>query len=121
MVDRVATDEELSLYSDLHKDVVGMRPRSFDFETREDFEAEMNYLREELVREEARREEAERRNLQEWSDRINEICSFLNADRRDVIRWDMQAHGLETDPDQYFWEQGLGWSDIQTQVKEWKQ
>lgn len=91
MNDDMITDETASYYSDLHKDVYGVRPRGYHLRTETEVREEIVYLHKQLgvvLREEAARDLQNQKNLEE---QISNLEADHNIDRRDAFRWIMQA------------------------------
>lgn len=81
-----------SLYSDMHKEVYGRRPR-FNWQswTVEQFEAECDSLAEQakLVRE--AEAEAEQLAISMFEDKVSSLIKHGAADRKAAIRWMLQS------------------------------
>lgn len=114
-------DVDLSVYSDLYKDVYGMRPRTFTFDSLESYKAEMDRLVEELAEVEEEEAARQERAVTEWEAHIAEIMQMHNVPEATAIRWSMQAEGLDPsemyDIEQYIYNNGLPWSS-QAQLTE---
>lgn len=104
---------DMSLYSDLYKDVHGFRPRSFP-QNADECEAEMQYLEAQLVEQMKAEKYLEQEDYNSWYRSVLNIMSLAGISQKDAIRWLMQADGLnydsDYDRDSYMYNNGLNYS-----------
>ena len=102
-------DEDL--FSDLHKDTYGFRPRTHRFYEAppEEKQEIWNSTCEALEQEIKYQEEAEKKSEIEWGDRISKMQSDYGINKGTAIRWDMQAFESE-DIGYYCYLNGISYS-----------
>jgi hypothetical protein len=111
----LAESPDFSLYSDMHKDAYGFRPRNPDFfpKTLEEYQQELTYLEGlicEQIKEDRIRHAAA---LKTWKARIRKTASDHSVSLVTAIRWEMDAEGVyheylgDYDIDHYFWICGI--------------
>ena len=96
MQDTMTRQEELqSIYWDMYKDAMGVRPRGIDTSTwtLADFEMEFASLGAVINREEANRKESEQTAAHEFEMRIQSILACGAKDRAMALRWIHEAEG----------------------------
>ena len=96
------------LFSDLHKDVYGFRPRGLTFDSTEDFDAEFERLvgrLSEQLDEDAVRQSA---NLNKFFERVLETMELCNCDQYRAIEIIADAEG-ELDAFQFYGYERLEW------------
>jgi len=96
------------VFSDLHKDVYGFRPRHITFESIEDFDAEFERLAgrlSEQLDEDAVRQSA---NLERFFDRVLQTMELCNCDQYRAIEIIADAEG-ELDAFQFYGYERLEW------------
>lgn len=106
-------------YSDMHKDAYGFRPvgPAPVFASAAEARAEAHRLQG-IIEREIELERAREQHMQEkFEERITGMMTSLGQNRATVIRWEMQAEGLDyaeyQDREHYYYEQGLAWSVIE--------
>ena len=90
-------DEFHSIYSDMYKDAHGFRPgpNAFRCETLEEAQREFDYLQRTInnsINEEAA---VQRKALVDFEAHMVKQMALLGKDRRTIIRWEMDAEGLD--------------------------
>ena len=106
-------DDLFSMYSDMHKDAYGFRPRSYLPKTKEQILEEMDYLEkiiiEQIAEDKARQEKARKK----WGKHIDSIAKLCNCTSKRAIEIDMESMGLASqlnyDIDTYVYEWGLAY------------
>jgi hypothetical protein len=96
------------IFSDLHKDVYGFRPRGLTFDSTEDFDAEFERLAgrlSEQLDEDAVRQSA---NLERFFDRVLQTMELCNCDQYRAIEIIADAEG-ELDAFQFYGYERLEW------------
>jgi hypothetical protein len=86
-----------SVYSDLHKDAFGFRPRgsACEFESIEDFDRAWDYAQEALESEMARETQAAVEAKKAFEKRVYDVMEIMpRSTRRDVIRLLLDAQGI---------------------------
>lgn len=101
-------DQAISDYSDMYKELHGVRPRGVDTSswTEEKFEEVFRELAESLkicAEEDAR---AEQQAIAEFEDKVTELLSIGCRDRRTAVIW-LAGSVNETDPNAVCWQFGL--------------
>jgi hypothetical protein len=123
--DPVLTEREelLSLYSDMHKDAYGFRPREWqwpelDSMSIEQLKVELDKLQgdvESAIAQEAAEEQAAAEALAQT---VLELMNEQGISLADAYRWLMQAEGCENDLDHFLWRMGVGCGRLSYQLKE---
>ena len=110
----------LSIYSDVHKDAYGFRPRDWATirsKTEAQLQAEIDEMCKDADAEIAREQEAEKA----CADELNAYLAKLVADHAismgTAIRWDMEAYGCENDLEHYLWSRGVGCGRLAYETK----
>lgn len=108
-------DELLSMYSDVHKDAYGFRPRDYDRVkalSLDELRAEMDYLGKVAAEEYDREVKAEgEAALRLWASAMG-LAMSQNVPLATAYRWLMQAEDLENDLEHFLWRQGVGCGNI---------
>ena len=115
------TTRDYSLYSDVHKDAYGFRPRDWDrveAMTDAEFEEEIDYLCKRAQEEAEREDREEAAALARWQERISAEAAAQSVDVATMVRWEMQAQD-EDWVEHYVWDQGVGCGRHMTAAKEW--
>lgn len=102
-----AREENLSIYSDLHKDVYGFRPRGVELDDRE-LESEIFYLSEEtgrLIEEDKKREARAVEDFKEW---IRVTVEAGAGDEETALRWIVKDKTFYDSQDVEAWVWALG-------------
>lgn len=94
-------------YSDIYKDLYGIRPVSFPENIQEAIEQLQSMLVEEMR---AERENQQLSSKAFW-DRLKKMCLEHHIDIITAIRWDMQAEDMD-DFEHYLWSNDLSWEEI---------
>lgn len=122
MMNITERDELLSMYSDVHKDAYGFRPRDWErvtLLTDEELQSEVDYLWKRAEEKSEREDRYEAEALAEWQDRVSSRARSLRVDIPTVVRWEIQAEGDYCDLEHYLWIQGVGCGRHMTAAKEW--
>ena len=114
-----------NIFSDMHKDAYGFRPRNHRFYDADTTDAEKQRIWDavcEDVEEAIERENNERDAAQvAWEDRIAKLCADHNIDRATAIRWDIDAedarNGDQIDVGYYCYLVGIRYEN-ETAIKE---
>jgi len=113
-----------TMLSDMFKDANGYRPRHYkEFWTEAELEAEYEHL-ELMIKENMEREKIQHAiALDEFEARIDETISLGAGNRKDAIRWLMEAEGVfnkhhQQDIEHFFWNQGISFDMIDKYTKE---
>jgi hypothetical protein len=104
------TGVDYSAFSDLFKDVNGFRPRGalIEFESVEDYNRQMDRLVEDLEQNMADEARAEDQALRDFNAYIDGLVADFGVSRGTVVRWDMEAEGIDNDDFGYYlWNKGL--------------
>ena len=105
----VATDSrDGDIYSDLHKDVYGFRPRGITFASIENFDADFKNLVEKLsvqIDEDAIRQSA---NLEKFKERVAETMLLCNCDKVRAVEIIADAED-EADAYKFYGAERLEW------------
>ena len=83
-IDAATNSRDGCIFSDLHKDVYGFRPRGVIFESLEDFDAEFERLVKQLNIQETEEAATQARNFTMFVERVEEtmqIVQFINRER----------------------------------------
>jgi hypothetical protein len=111
-------EEAAVLYSDMHKDAYGFRPRHAQYDTPEEYYQAMDELQpiiEEQIRENAI---AEQQRLVEFCQTIRALCRTHDIEPYTALRWLFDAADREMDHpmdvDAFFWKTGIPY---QTQME----
>lgn len=106
-------EQTLSLYSDLHKDVYGFRPRDWiriRELTPDELDAEFGSLVRELARQEAVQLAAKERAYDEWSKRLRRTATQFDVTFETALRWDFESEGVDLrEAEQYCFNLGLSY------------
>jgi CO dehydrogenase/acetyl-CoA synthase alpha subunit len=108
MTDRA---ELLSMYSDIHKDAYGFRPRDWErVQALSDAEirAEIEDLSKTAMAEAEREERAERRAATELSELARKLATEQGIDIPTAYRWLIAAEGDYCDLEHFLWKMGVG-------------
>jgi nitrogen regulatory protein PII-like uncharacterized protein len=99
--------------SDFYKDAHGFRPRNYkEWWTKEELEAEYNYLSKVCEDNMKREAIAEAEALVKFEKLVEETINHGAGDRETAIRWLVQGEGLElniSDLQYFFWGHGLSY------------
>jgi hypothetical protein len=103
-----------TMLSDMFKEANGFRPRHYkEWWTREELDAQYEYLEKEIDYTVKREEYAERQAVKKFKALVQETISYGAGDRETAIRWLVQGEGLEMtveDLKYFFWGHGLSWT-----------
>lgn len=88
-------DDDFQVYSDLHKDVYGVRPRNYSREdvSQEDFD----YLCKQLELNNIQEEKAKKVAIREFEESVTKTMEVGNVNRKTAIKWLMEAEGIKKD------------------------
>ena len=104
-INALTNSHDGDIFSDLHKDVYGFRPRQITFESVEDFDAEFTRLSKKLDEQMEEEKKQREKNRISFEIRINEIMFVTNnMNREDALRILAQAEDIEEDIKFYGWE-----------------
>ena len=97
------------IYSDMHKDAYGFRPRGVNTLnwTLEDFEAEFEFLGAEINRAEAERKIQEQHAIEDFEDRVAKSIEVGAANRETALQWIMAADQCNGDWEYLAYTNGL--------------
>lgn len=98
-------------YSDLYKDVYGVRPKHEMCFDEHELREHINQLEDQLVQEMLDEKERQIKASQEFWKRIKKMMIDYNVNMPTAIRWCMQAES-ETDLEHYLWLNDLSWEEI---------
>lgn len=108
------------IYSDLHKDVYGFRPRGITFASIENFDADFKNLAEKLsvqIDEDAIRQSA---NLEKFKERVAETMLLCNCDKVRAVEIIADAEGELENLEFYSYERLEWYFDIKFgDIKQW--
>lgn len=99
-INAVTNSKDGDIFSDLHKDVYGFRPRNISFESVEDFDAEYERLVKRLgeqLDEDRIRQDA---NLEAFAKRVQETMELCNCDQKRAVEIIADAEG---EAEEYKW------------------
>jgi hypothetical protein len=111
MMNITERNELLSMYSDVHKDAYGHRPRDWErvmLLTDEELVAECEKLGEIAMAEMAREEQAEREAAAELSELARKLATEQGIDIPTAYRWLIAAEGDYVDLEHFLWKMGVG-------------
>lgn len=104
-INRLTDSYDGDVYSDLYKDVYGIRPRGASFESVEAFDEDFRFLCRQLDETLKREAEEKNRAAAEFEIRLNEIMYLTNnMNREDAIRVLIQAEDIEKEVEWYGYE-----------------
>jgi hypothetical protein len=118
------------LFSDLHKDAYGFRPRAHEFyDATPDRKQEIwDYVCHSLEVNMAAQEKAEAEALNEFRAEVRQVMDLVSCKWYDAVRHLMVAEGhevgyntYEQDFDYFLWDRGLGYTDRQKIYKLYKE
>lgn len=104
-------DELLQMYSDVHKDAYGFRPRDYDRVkalSLDELRAEMDYLGKVAMEEYEREQAAEKEAAFNLGVAVEALAQDQGVSVGTAWRWMMQAEDLENDLEHFLWRQGVG-------------
>jgi len=81
------------IFSDLHKDVYGFRPRGVTFDSLEDFDAEFERLVVRLNEQEDEDQIRQTANMEKFAQRVMETMELCNCDQRRAVEIIADAEG----------------------------
>jgi urocanate hydratase len=118
-IDAMFPDQHVgSVFSDLHKDVYGYRPRGITFTDMAEFDAEYARLQVQLEKNMAEEEAQDKIALAAWEEEILKTID-MGANTRDVaIRWLMdktadEFEGMDPqDVEHFYWKKDISFKDI---------
>lgn len=96
------------IFSDLHKDVYGFRPRGVTFESLEDFDAEYERLVGQLTNQMSDDKIRQDANMEKFADRVMETMDLCNCDQRRAVEIIADAEG-ELDAYKFYGPERLEW------------
>lgn len=96
------------IFSDLHKDVYGFRPRGVTFESLEDFDAEYERLVGQLTNQMSDDKIRQDANMEKFADRVMETMDLCNCDQRRAVEIIADAEG-ELDAYEFYGPERLEW------------
>ncbi len=111
------------VYSDLYKDVYGIRPRTAAFKSVEEFDADFKLLISQLNEQQAEEEIRQAANLEKFASRVRETMELCNCDAERAVEIIADAEG-ELDSYQWYgyerleWHFNLKYGSIKTLMKE---
>jgi hypothetical protein len=96
------------IFSDLHKDVYGFRPRGVTFESLEDFDAEYERLVGQLTNQMSDDKIRQDANMEKFAERVMETMDLCNCDQRRAVEIIADAEG-ELDAYEFYGPERLEW------------
>lgn len=101
-----------SQYSDMYKDVYGVRPKPLPDMPEGWYEEALINLETSII--EDLQKERERQNVasEEFWKHIKKMMEEYHLTMPAAIRWDMMAEGMENDLEHYLWMKDLSWEEI---------
>jgi hypothetical protein len=105
-------DELKTLYSDLYKDVNGIRPRPLPEMPEGWYREAIHRLEGDLVEEMQKERERQEVASKEFWNHIKKMMADYHLTMPAAIRWDMMAEGMENDLEHYLWMKDLTWDEI---------
>lgn len=96
------------IFSDLHKDVYGFRPRGVTFESLEDFDAEYERLVGHLTDQMSDDKIRQDRNMEKFAQRVMETMELCNCDQRRAVAIIADAEG-ELEDYEFYGPERLEW------------
>lgn len=100
-----------SVYSDLYKDVYGSRPRGCTFASIEEFDADFEFLVQQLKEEEAREAERQTQAAQALEQRIADTQALVvGADRLRALEIIADSEGCDADQRRFYDWESLEWT-----------
>ena len=113
----------LAMYSDIHKDAYGSRPRNWE-EITQKTDAELiediEYLSKIAEREMEEERKAEVAAKLRWEEHIARLMQESNVNRATALRWDMEAMDADGDVGFYIFLWGMSYSledELRTELK----
>lgn len=99
-------------YSDMYKDVYGIRPKPLPDMPVGWYKNAIDHLEANIV--DDLQKERERQNVasEEFWKHIKKMMADYNLTMPAAIRWDMMAEGMENDLEHYLWMKDLSWEEI---------
>jgi hypothetical protein len=108
-INTATSSRDGDVFSDLHKDVYGFRPRGLTFESLEAFDAEFERLAAQLsdqIDEDKIRQDA---NMEKFAQRVMETMELCNCDQRRAVEIIADAEG-ELDAYKFYGPERLEWA-----------
>lgn len=109
-----------SIFSDLYKDIYGMRPRFFSFKNRKEFDSAFKQLAEQAKEDAIERAKIYERNADDLDFMIENLQQDHTIDRATAIRWLIEAENLDPfdlqDREQFYFNMGLSWTEIKRRM-----
>lgn len=95
-----------SVFSDLHKDVYGFRPRYINFSNIEEFNIEFEYLIETNNRQIEEEAAAQAKRVSEFETHVEKLAELLNNNNREDLLWVVvDAEGIDREDIKFYgWE-----------------
>lgn len=112
--------ETLSIYSDMYKEVYGVRPRSINFTTEEELKKHMNELQENIDVDIAARKEKEKESLIKFKTKIEEIKTTCKCGWIRAFEYLLDAEDYPYDNtymDMFLYDMGIGYIDTADIIK----
>lgn len=97
------------IFSDLHKDVYGFRPRGVTFDTIEAFDAEFERLVVRLNEQENEDQIRQTANMEKFAQRVMETMELCNCDQRRAVEIIADAEG-ELEDYKFYGPERLEWT-----------
>lgn len=110
-------EQAAQIYSDMHKDAYGFRPREggvHNPQTLEDYNRAFEAMQSEITEEEAREKARQKKALEKVQAEIEALKVQFNLDRESALRWWFEAEGstCKLDREHTLWGRGIAFSDF---------
>lgn len=100
----ILSGEDASIYSDLYKDVYGVRPRNFVFSSVEEYKKTLNDLNEDLNCQLEQEQKIQEKNWAKFVKHVEMVQQTTNCDRKQALLYIADGEGLREDLKFYGWE-----------------
>lgn len=109
-INRLTNSKDGDIYSDLHKDVCGFRPRGCTFKSVEDFDRQYESLVKQLEIQNKEEELEHKRRFDDLLCRIETIKLLVsNADTRRAVEIIAEAEGIDKEEMSFYGWESLEW------------
>lgn len=107
-INTVTNSRDGNIFSDLHKDVYGFRPRYVTFDSVDAFNNEYEYLVQRLNEQNDEEKIRQEANMEAFANRVRETMELCNCDQRRAVEIIADAEG-EADAYKFYGPERLEW------------
>lgn len=114
--------DNLSVLSDLHKDVYGYRPRgTYSDYSDTEIEEEFEFLQEQLEAQMEREAQREKEDVKKFKTTVTKVMKYCNVDRKTALRYLADAEdndlGSAMDIEGFLWGHGILHTEYGAEIK----